>query len=79
MVTGFFGVLGHVRNEFWKFTDAPKMMRRTRTDPTKFDLTHPCPHCGYKIPPRELLHIDGEHIRCPKCGKDSVYGSSLKQ
>lgn len=38
------------------------------------DLTHECPHCHYKIPSRELLRIDREHIRCPKCGKDSVCG-----
>lgn len=27
------------------------LMRRQRVDPTSFDLTHPCPACGYKIPP----------------------------
>jgi hypothetical protein len=44
-------------------------MRRKKPDPSTYDLTHPCPLCGYKIPPGEILHIDGEHILCPKCGK----------
>lgn len=33
-----------------------RALSRTRTDPRSFDLTHPCPVCGYKIPPRELFH-----------------------
>jgi DNA-directed RNA polymerase subunit RPC12/RpoP len=37
-----------------------------------FDLTIRCTHCDYRIPPAELLRIDGEHIRCPKCGKDFI-------
>jgi len=49
-------------------------MRRTRTDPKTFDLTFPCPHCGYKIPPREIVLTDGEHVKCPKCGEESAYG-----
>jgi DNA-directed RNA polymerase subunit RPC12/RpoP len=49
-------------------------MRRPKPDITKYDLTFPCSHCGYKIPPRELMRIDGEHVRCPKCGKEIVYG-----
>jgi predicted RNA-binding Zn-ribbon protein involved in translation (DUF1610 family) len=49
-------------------------MRRKRPDIKKYDFTFPCQHCGYKIPPRELLHVDGEHIKCPKCGQLSVYG-----
>jgi len=50
-------------------------MHRPRPDITKYDFTFPCAHCGYKISPRELLRVDGEHVRCPKCGKDSEYGS----
>ena len=49
-------------------------MRRQRPDPAKFDLTHPCPHCGYKIKPSELIHVDGENIKCPQCQKISAYG-----
>jgi len=48
-------------------------MRRTRTDPKTFDLTFPCSHCGYKIPPSEFRLIDAEHVRCPQCGNESVY------
>ena len=48
-------------------------MRRTRTDPKSFDLTHPCPVCGYKIPPAEILHIDGTHICCPRCKSETEY------
>jgi hypothetical protein len=48
-------------------------MRRAKVDATKFDLTFPCPICQYRIPPSELRHVDGEHIRCPKCGKDVPY------
>src|SRR5271156_5998639 len=29
----------------------PAMPRRSRIDPQSFDLTTPCPLCGYKIPP----------------------------
>ena len=32
-----------------------------------FDQTYPCSACGYRIPPRELLRLDGINIRCPKC------------
>ena len=48
-------------------------MRRARSDPKTFDLTYPCPVCGYKIPPREILHVDGQNIRCPQCGKNVPY------
>jgi transposase len=48
-------------------------MRRSRVDPKSFDLTHTCPACGYKIPPRELLHVDGVNIRCPRCEAETPY------
>ncbi|MBS1803537.1 MAG: hypothetical protein JST28_09220 [Acidobacteria bacterium] len=51
------------------------MPTRRKIDIKSFDLTFPCIHCGYKIPPSEILHIDGIHVRCPKCGKDSEYGT----
>ena len=47
-------------------------MKRTRPDPKTLDLTYPLPaHGGY----RELMHSDGEHLRCPKCEKESVYAA----
>jgi DNA-directed RNA polymerase subunit RPC12/RpoP len=46
------------------------MRRNRRIDPKTFDLTTPCPECGYKIPPNELLRIDGERMRCPACKRD---------
>jgi predicted Zn finger-like uncharacterized protein len=76
MVTGFFGVLGHVRSEYRKFRDDREtlmMMRRPRPDPTKFDLTFRCPECGYKIKPSEIRFVDGEHVKCPQCGKLTLY------
>lgn len=27
-----------------------------------------CIKCGYTIPPWELRRIDGNRVRCPKCG-----------
>jgi len=27
-----------------------------------------CPHCGYQIPPAELLRVSSTQTRCPKCG-----------
>ena len=54
-------------------------MRRPKIDIGKYDFTFPCAHCGYKIPPRELLRVDGEHVRCPKCGKDSQYIKKLRK
>jgi DNA-directed RNA polymerase subunit RPC12/RpoP len=46
------------------------MRRSRRIDPKSFDLTTECPECHYKIPPSELLHVDGERIRCPHCKQD---------
>ena len=48
-------------------------MRRPQPDITNYDFRFPCAHCGYKIPPRELLRVDVENIKCPKCGKLSAY------
>ena len=38
-------------------------MRRPRFNLKAFDLTHPCPHCGHKIPPRELRHGAARALR----------------
>jgi ribosomal protein S27AE len=27
-----------------------------------------CPACGYSITPSEVLRVDFERMRCPKCG-----------
>ena len=29
----------------------------------------PLPECGYKIKPSEIRFVDGEHVKCPSCGK----------
>jgi ribosomal protein S27E len=34
-----------------------------------FDLSLPCPLCGYKIQPRELVHLASQEIKCPGCGE----------
>jgi len=35
----------------------------------KFDLSLPCPLCGYKIQPRELVRLASQQIKCPGCGE----------
>ena len=47
-------------------------MPRTRRDPKSFDQTYLCSACGYRIPPRELLRVDGVSIRCPKCKAEKL-------
>ena len=51
-------------------------MRRTdpRFDPSTMDLSHPCPQCGYKIPPAEIMHVDSWQIMCPRCQAAIPYG-----
>jgi hypothetical protein len=34
----------------------------------KFDLSQPCPMCGCKIQPNELVRLASHVIKCPKCG-----------
>jgi hypothetical protein len=41
------------------------MRRSRRIDPKSFDLTTPCPECGYKTPPNEMMRLDNERMRCP--------------
>lgn len=36
----------------------------------EFDLNTSCTECGYSIPPREILRISFDLVRCPKCGRD---------
>jgi uncharacterized Zn finger protein len=33
-----------------------------------FDFTLPCPTCGHKIQPNELVRLASHMIKCPKCG-----------
>ena len=35
-----------------------------------------CTECGYKIPPAEERRIDGERMRCPKCGAAFIPGKA---
>ena len=34
-----------------------------------FDLSQPCPLCGYNIQPWELVRLASEQIKCPGCGE----------
>ena len=36
-----------------------------------------CPECQYSIPPSEIVRLDFERIRCPKCG--AVFDASKKK
>jgi hypothetical protein len=49
-----------------------------RIDRKTFDLTRPCPECGYRIPPNELLRIDGERMRRPACERDVLVPTNGK-
>lgn len=42
------------------------------------DLSTECTECGYKIHPAELLYVDEQKVRCPKCGKDFLPKGSDK-
>jgi uncharacterized Zn finger protein len=33
------------------------------------DLSQPCPLCGHKIQPNELVRLASHTIKCPKCGE----------
>ena len=33
-----------------------------------FDFSLPCPFCGYKIQPNELMRLASHIIKCAKCG-----------
>jgi rubredoxin len=32
-----------------------------------FDFSLPCPACGYKIPPNQLMRLASHTIQCPAC------------
>jgi uncharacterized Zn finger protein len=42
-----------------------------------FDLSLPCPRCGYKIQPRELVLLASQLIKCPGCGE--VFGEVFNE
>jgi Zn-finger nucleic acid-binding protein len=33
-----------------------------------FDFSLPCPLCGYKIQPNDLMRLASHIVKCPKCG-----------
>jgi uncharacterized Zn finger protein len=33
-----------------------------------FDLSLPCPLCGYRIQPNELIRLGSHEVKCSKCG-----------
>jgi ribosomal protein S27AE len=35
-----------------------------------------CPSCGYSITPAEIVRVDAERMRCPKCGSVFAAGRS---
>jgi predicted RNA-binding Zn-ribbon protein involved in translation (DUF1610 family) len=46
------------------------MPRQSKLDLAKIraSLFMLCPLCGHKIHPSERLWLDGERLKCPKCG-----------
>jgi predicted Zn finger-like uncharacterized protein len=34
-----------------------------------FDFSLPCPACGYKIQPNELMRFNSGTVKCPGCGQ----------
>jgi Zn-finger nucleic acid-binding protein len=44
-----------------------------------FDFSLPCPLCGYRIQPNELMRLASHIIQCPKCGGvfDEMAGRKL--
>jgi hypothetical protein len=48
------------------------MRRSGRVVVTAADLATICTACQYPIPPSEIVHVDGERLRCPKCEAEFV-------
>jgi len=46
--------------------------RSMSLEAVRASLNIECPHCHHSITPAERMHIDTEHIRCPKCQKEFV-------
>ena len=43
-----------------------------RQDASRLHNATPCPECGYKVSPNEMMRLDFERMRCPSCCKDVV-------
>jgi predicted Zn finger-like uncharacterized protein len=44
-------------------------MRRMATKGPQPAYTQTCPHCQAVIHVRDVINLDGERNRCPKCGE----------
>jgi hypothetical protein len=53
-------------------------MQRKKIDIKKVlaSLNTTCPECGYSITPAEIVRIDFERMKYPKCGKIFAAGGS---
>lgn len=45
----------------------PPPLRARRIDPRPFALFLPCPLCGYRIPPAQILRVGWDQVQCPAC------------
>jgi hypothetical protein len=45
----------------------PPRRQKIKLDLVLAALNTRCTACGYEIPPAEIVRIDGDRIRCPKC------------
>ena len=45
-------------------------MQRKKIDLKKVleSLSTSCPSCGFSISPSEIVRVDSQRMRCPKCG-----------
>ena len=45
-------------------------MQKNKIDRTKVlaALNTICPSCGFSISPSEIVRVDSQRMRCPKCG-----------
>jgi predicted RNA-binding Zn-ribbon protein involved in translation (DUF1610 family) len=57
------------------FCSESEMMRLANMQRKKIDLNKVlaalntvCPSCGVSIPPAQVVRVDSERMRCPKCG-----------
>jgi predicted RNA-binding Zn-ribbon protein involved in translation (DUF1610 family) len=53
-------------------------MQKSKINLTKVlaALNTMCPSCGFSIPPAEIVRVDSERMRCPKCGHVFEAGES---
>jgi predicted RNA-binding Zn-ribbon protein involved in translation (DUF1610 family) len=50
--------------------------KKINLEKVKASLFALCTECGHKIPPGEYRRIDGERLRCPKCGAAFIPGKA---